>query len=240
MTSSPIPPLELRNIGKVFGRRRALVDVSTSMNAGEITAILGPNGAGKSTLLSVMATLSAATTGRVTWGEVELHRSSVDRAALGYVGHDPGLYMDLPALDNLLFFAALYGVPDGAARARALLERVGLPDVPSDAPVRTFSRGMMQRLGLARALVHRPPILLFDEPSAALDPAGVTWLGSELAREREAGRVVVLVTHDLDAAAALAEHVLILRRGRVVRDERRPSAWGAPALRAAYDESCRG
>ena len=99
---------------------------------------------------------------------------------------------------------------------------------------------MLQRLGLARALVHEPSILLFDEPSAALDPAGVTWLGTELQRERDRGRVVVLVTHDLEAAAVLAPHVVILRRGRVVRDERRSGPWGPDTLRAAYEESCRG
>jgi heme exporter protein A len=240
MVGPTTPALIVNNVGKTFGRRRALAGVSTVMNAGEITAILGPNGAGKSTLLSVMSTLSSPTSGHVQWGDVKLQRNSPARAVLGYVGHDPGLYLDLGGLANLLFFASLYGVPDATARARELLERVGLADIPAEAPVRTFSRGMLQRLGLARALIHQPRILLFDEPSAALDPAGVTWLVSELSRERDAGRVVVLVTHDLDAAAALAEHVLILRRGRVVRDERRPEAWGAPALRAAYEESCRG
>jgi heme exporter protein A len=237
---SGIPPIQIANVGKTFGRHRALGGVSTTMNPGEITAILGPNGAGKSTLLAILSTLQAATSGTVRWGDVVLRQSSPARAALGYVGHDPGLYMDLGALSNLTLFAALYGVPDGAARAGALLQRVGLGDAPAHAPVRTFSRGMLQRLGLARALMHDPSILLFDEPSAALDPAGVTWLGSELQRERDKGRVVVLVTHDLDAAAALAEHVVILRRGRVVRDERRPGPWGAAALRAAYEESCRG
>jgi len=240
MTSPAIPPLQVANVGKVFGRQRALAGVSTTMNAGEITAILGPNGAGKSTLLAIVSTLQAPSSGTVRWGEVELGRGSPARSALGYVGHDPGLYLDLGALANLTLFAAIYGVPDGAARAGALLERVGLGGAAPDAPVRTFSRGMLQRLGLARALVHEPSILLFDEPSAALDPAGVAWLGTELQRERDKGRVVVLVTHDLDAAAALAEHVLILRRGRVVRDERRPGPWGAANLRAAYEESCRG
>jgi heme exporter protein A len=235
----PIASLQVANVGKIFGRRRALVGVSTTMNPGEITTILGPNGAGKSTLLSVLSTLLAPTSGSVRWGDVELSRGTPARAALGYVGHDPGLYMDLGALPNLLLFASLYGVSDGAARARHLLSRVGLDDAPSDTPVRTFSRGMLQRLGLARALVHEPAILLFDEPSAALDPAGVIWLGAELRRERDNGRVVVLVTHDLDAAATLAEHVVILRRGRLVRDERRDGPWGAAALRAAYEESCR-
>ena len=235
-----IAPLHVANVGKIFGRHRALAGVSTTMNAGEITAILGPNGAGKSTLLAIVSTLQAPSSGAIRWGNVELRRGSPERSALGYVGHDPGLYMDLGALANLTLFAALYGVADGAARAASLLERVGLGGAPPQAPVRTFSRGMLQRLGLARALVHEPSILLFDEPSAALDPAGVTWLGTELQRERDKGRVVVLVTHDLDAAAALAEHVLILRRGRVVRDERRPGPWGAANLRAAYEESCRG
>ena len=235
-----IAPLQVANVGKVFGRHRALAGVSATMNAGEITAILGPNGAGKSTLLAIVSTLQAPTSGAVRWGDVELRRGSPARAALGYVGHEPGLYMELGALANLTLFADLYGMPDGAARAAALLERVGLSGAPAQAPVRTFSRGMLQRLGLARALVHEPSILLFDEPSAALDPAGVTWLATELQRERDRGRVVVLVTHDLDAAAALAEHIVILRRGRLVRDERRPGPWGAAALRTAYEDSCRG
>jgi heme exporter protein A len=236
--SGDVAPLHVTNVGKVFGRHRALAGVSTIMNPGEITAILGPNGAGKSTLLAIISTLQAPTSGTIRWGDVQLRRGSPARAALGYVGHDPGLYMDLGALANLTLFCALYGVTDGPARATSLLARVGLGGAPTQAPVRTFSRGMLQRLGLARALVHDPSILLFDEPSAALDPAGVTWLGTELQRERDQGRVVVLVTHDLDAAAALAEHVLILRRGRVVRDERRPGPWGAGNLRAAYEESC--
>src|SRR5207248_8719480 len=119
---------------------------------------------------------------------------------------------------NVALFAALHGVPDGSARGPALLGRVGLGDVRADAPARTFSRGMMQRLALARALVHDPTLLLFGEPAAALDPAGAAWLTGELAAERAAGRTVVLVTHDL-AAAAIADQVVILRRGRVAFDE---------------------
>jgi len=200
--------------------------------------VLGPNGAGKSTLLGVLATLVAPSSGRVRWGEVELRRGSAARSSLGYVGHEPGLYMDLGPLENLSLFARVYGLSDPLGRGRALLDRVGLGDVPHEVPVRTFSRGMQQRLALARALLHEPPILLFDEPSSALDPVGARWLAEELGRERDGGRVVVLVTHDLEAAGGLAEHVVVMRRGRVVRDERRPTAWGAPALRAAYEESC--
>jgi ABC-type sulfate/molybdate transport systems ATPase subunit len=99
---------------------------------------------------------------------------------------------------------------------------------------------MLQRLALARALLHEPALLLFDEPSAALDPAGAAWLQAELVAERDAGRLVVLVTHDLEAAAAVAEHVVVLRRGRVVHDEARPGGFGAQALRALYQERTGG
>ncbi len=237
--ATAVAPLVVSGVSKIFGRRRALRDVSTTLNPGEIAVILGPNGAGKSTLLGVLATLIAPTTGQVRWGDRNLLRGSPARASLGYVGHEPGLYLDLGALQNLELFSRLYGLDEPEQRSRALLDRVGLGDVPADAPVRTFSRGMQQRLSLARALLHEPAILLFDEPGSALDPAGAAWLAKELGRERDAGRVVILVTHDLDAAGALAEHVIVLRRGRVARDERRDAPWGAATLRAAYEESCR-
>ncbi|MEO8214492.1 MAG: ABC transporter ATP-binding protein [Myxococcales bacterium] len=238
-TTSAVAPLLVEGVGRTFGRRRALVDVSTTMRPGEITAVVGPNGAGKSTLLAILATLVGPTSGAVRWGDVVLRKGCAARAYLGYVGHEPGLYMDLGALANLELFCRLYGLDDPPRRSRALLDRVGLREAADDVPVRTFSRGMLQRVALARALLHQPSILLFDEPGSALDPAGATWLAGELGRERSAGRVVVLVTHDLDAAGALAEHLIILRRGRVVCDERRPAPWGAIAVRAAYAESCR-
>jgi len=234
-----VAPLVTEKLGRTFGRRRALIDVSVTMAPGEITVVLGPNGAGKSTLLGILATLTAPTSGRVLWGDRPLYRGAPSRAELGYVGHEPGVYMDLGAERNLMLFAGLFGLDAPAARARDMLTRVGLGDVPVDAPVRTFSRGMQQRLALARALLHAPAIVLFDEPGSALDPTGAAWLADQLRRERDAGRVVVLVTHDLEAAGGLAEHVILLRRGRVVRDERRDTAWGATALRAAYEEGCR-
>jgi heme exporter protein A len=167
------------------------------------------------------------------------------RARIGWVGHEPGLYGDLPALDNLLIFGSLYGLRDLDRRAVELLARVGLADVPRQAPVRTFSRGMLQRLSLARALLHDPELVLFDEPSAALDPAGTTWLAGQLALERNAGKVVILVTHDLDLAAATANHLVILRRGRVARDERREPLSAEPLfpaeqVRSLYQEAAGG
>jgi heme exporter protein A len=235
----PHPALRLANVGKIYGGRRALAGVNAAFEPGRVAAVLGPNGAGKSTLLGILSTLIAPTTGEVRWGDDRLGHGSPLRARIGYVGHDPGLYGDLTALENLTLFASLYGVPDGRRRAEGLLGRVGLADAAPDAPARTFSRGMLQRLALARALAHDPALLLFDEPAAALDPAGADWLARELGAERAAGRVVVLVTHDLEAAAAVADQVVILRRGRVVFDQTRAGGFGAATLRATYEAKSR-
>jgi heme exporter protein A len=231
--------LRLSKVGKIYGGRRALRDVSASFEPGRIAAVLGPNGAGKSTLLGILSTLIAPSAGEVRWGDARLGRGSPLRARIGYVGHEPGVYGDLTATENLTLFASLYGLGEPAGRAAALLGRVGLAEAAVDAPARTFSRGMLQRLALARALVHDPALLLFDEPAAALDPAGADWLATELAAERAAGRVVVLVTHDL-TAAAVADQVVILRRGRVVFDETRAGGFGAEAVRATYEAKTRG
>jgi heme exporter protein A len=227
--------LALRGVGKIYGGRRALADVNARFEPGRVAAVLGPNGAGKTTLLGILATLLSPSSGEVRWGDALLGRGSPLRARIGYVGHDPGLYGDLTAPENLTLFASLYGCDSRPERVETLLARVGLADAARDAPVRTFSRGMLQRLSLARALAPDPDLLLFDEPSSALDPAGVAWLAAELAAERAAGRIVVLVTHDLEAAAGVADQVVILRRGRVVHDETRPGGFAAAALRAAYE-----
>jgi heme exporter protein A len=238
-TPAPADALALRGVGKTYAGRRALIDVSATFTPGRVSAVLGPNGAGKTTLLGILSTLVPPTKGEVRWNGETLGRASAARARIGYVGHDPGVYGDLTARENLVLFAELYGVADPTARAAAMLARVGLGDAPVVAPARTFSRGMLQRLALARALLHEPALLLFDEPSAALDPAGAAWLQTELVAERDAGRIVVLVTHDLDAAASVAEHVLVLRRGRVAHDEVRPGGYGAATLRALYEERTR-
>ena len=231
--------LRMMNVGKTFGRHRALADVSLAFIPGQVAAVLGPNGAGKSTLLALLSTLSQPSQGRITLGEEPFSRHSPLRASIGYVGHEPGVYGDLSARHNLRLFASLYGIASAQRRIDEMLARVGLDGVRREAAARTFSRGMLQRLALARALLHQPDILLFDEPGSALDPAGATWLAGELAREREAGRMVVLVTHDLAAAAAVATHVVVLRRGRVASDQTRAS-FSADEVRAIYQEATRG
>jgi heme ABC exporter ATP-binding subunit CcmA len=233
-------PLVLRAVGKIYAGRRALHDVHARFEPGRVAAVLGPNGAGKTTLLGILSTLVSPSSGAVHWGDEPLDRGSALRARIGYVGHDPGLYGDLTAHENLRFFCALHGADATGARVDRLLARVGLGDVPADASARTFSRGMLQRLALARALAPDPALLLFDEPSAALDPSGAAWLQTELTAERAAGRTVVLVTHDLEAAAAIADQVVILRRGRVVFDDSRSGGFSADALRGAYREATGG
>jgi heme exporter protein A len=232
--------LVLRAVGKIYGGRRALRDVSARFEPGRVAAVLGPNGAGKTTLLGILSTLVSPSSGAVHWGDEPLARGSSLRARIGYVGHDPGLYGDLTARENLRFFCALHGCDATPHRVDRLLVRVGLGDVPADATARTFSRGMQQRLALARALAPDPALLLFDEPSAALDPAGAAWLQAELAAERAAGRTVVLVTHDLEATAAIADQVMILRRGRVVANETRPGGFAPESLRGLYREATGG
>jgi heme exporter protein A len=233
------PALCLAEVSKTFGRHRALIDLTVSFASGEVAAVLGPNGAGKSTLLGILSTLVRPSAGEVTFGGRAVDRHADVRTVIGYVGHEPGLYGDLTARQNLALFAALYGIPDAHARGEEMLSRVGLGDVRREAIVRTFSRGMMQRLALARALLPEPLVLLFDEPGSALDPAGVTWLAEEIARERATGRLVVLVTHDLDAAATVATHLVILRRGRIAFDERRPTGFAAAEVRSLYEEKTR-
>jgi heme exporter protein A len=156
------------------------------------------------------------------------------------VGHEPGVYPDLSARQNLELFASLYQLSDAQARIDSMLARVDLADVRSDLPARAFSRGMLQRLALARALLHGPEILLFDEPSSALDPVGVHWLTDELLRERDAGRLVILVTHDLEAAAQVASHVVVIRRGRVAVERVQAGGFATPDVRAIYEEALRG
>lgn len=233
-------PLRVTKVCKSYGRHRALVDVSLVFEPGRVAAIVGPNGAGKTTLLSILSTLVRATSGEIYLGDEPFSRNPAARQSIGYVGHEPGVYPDLSARQNLRIFATLYGLADPEARITAMLERVDLADVRDDVAARAYSRGMLQRLALARALLHEPEILLFDEPSSALDPVGVRWLGDELRRERDSGRLVILVTHDLEAAAQVANQLVVIRRGRVALDTVEGPGFAAERVRALYEGALHG
>jgi heme exporter protein A len=229
--------LRVARVCKSYGRQRALVDVSMELVPGRVAAVLGPNGAGKTTLLGILSTLVRPTSGELLLGDEPLGRHA--RHSIGYVGHEPGVYPDLSARQNLRLFASLYGLAAADERIATMLERVDLAGVRDDLPARAYSRGMLQRLALARALLHEPEILLFDEPSSALDPTGARWLEGELRREREAGRLVILVTHDLEAAAAVASHIVVLRRGRMALERTKADGFDGAEVRALYEEALR-
>ncbi|MEN6632026.1 MAG: ABC transporter ATP-binding protein [Candidatus Polarisedimenticolia bacterium] len=237
MTAPAGLPLRFARVSRRFGAVVALDDVTLDVAAGESLLLLGANGAGKSTLLKIAAGLARPSSGAVEIGGTRAGRGA-ERALVGYLGHKTFLHDYLTAKENLVFYARLYGVSAGEADARAerWLETVGLARA-ADRQVRGFSRGMMQRLALARAFVHEPRLLLFDEPDAGLDADGRARLFAALDARRVAGTTVLHVSHHPEAALSHAGRVVALRAGRVVADgpaaSRAPEDWlGAAAARA--------
>ncbi len=222
-------------VSKSYGRQRALSGVSFELARGRLCALLGPNGAGKSTLIGVLSSLVRPSSGRVVIGERAAGRDA--RAAIGLLAHDSLVYPELTAVENLLFWGRLYDVADAPARARTLLEEVGLMREAWTRPARTYSRGMLQRLSLARALLSSPSLLLLDEPFTGLDRQGAAALVRALVRAKEGGAVVLCATHDLEAVAGLCEHVVVLKAGRVVVDEARAEPFSREELRERADRA---
>lgn len=209
------PALAVHDIKKAFGTRRALDGVSFDLPQGAFLSIFGPNGAGKTTLLRILSTVSRPTAGSLTMLGIDALESPEElRGRIGLISHKPMVYSDLTAMENLEFFAKLYGVPDARNRILDLLELVELDHRRNDA-ARTFSRGMTQRLSIARALINDPAIVLLDEPYSGLDPHAMQLFDELIARVRQ-GRTFVMVSHDLDKGYELASHALILAAGRVV------------------------
>ena len=220
--------VQLVDVSRHFGRRRALSHVTLTASAGDVLGLLGPNGAGKSTLITILATLSTPTTGEVRYGDQPAARlGAALRIRIGLLAHELHLYPELSARQNLAFFAELYGL-DPRATVDAALEAAGLADRADD-PVSGFSRGMRQRLALERALLHHPRLVLFDEPFTGLDDRAVGIVSDRLRALAASGAIVVLATHDLDLADGLVTRVALVRGGRLVSDE--PASTG---LRARY------
>ena len=205
---------------RAFAGRRAVDDVSFAVARGECLALFGPNGAGKTTLLRLLAGLLAPQSGRCEVGGRAMGRDSAARGAVGLVSHASMLYAALTARENLEFTARLYGLRQPAVAAERALATMRVLD-RADTPVRGLSRGLQQRVSIARAIVHEPALLLCDEPYTGLDEVGGAALTAALAERREAGAALVLVTHNLGEGLALATHVAVMRRGRFARHSTR-------------------
>ncbi|MBA2564275.1 MAG: heme ABC exporter ATP-binding protein CcmA [Gemmatimonadetes bacterium] len=225
--------LELERVGKAFGRRVALRDVSLVLRRGCGIALLGPNGAGKTTLLRVAAGLMAPTSGRLVVDGSPRAAAVRLRRKVGYVGHQGLLYDTLTARQNLAFFARLYGAGGAERRSREMLRRFGL-ERHAERRVASFSRGMRQRLALARALLHAPDILLLDEPYTGLDAEGAQLLNRELAGLLENGAALLLATHRFEVPLALAADVAVLAGGEL-RHAGPTTGMGAHDLASLYD-----
>jgi heme exporter protein A len=206
--------VELRDVSRHYGRRRALAKTTLAFERGQIAALFGPNGAGKSTLLGLMSTLMRPTSGAVYFGGQTPAALGDDlRRQIGVLGHDLFLYGDLSARENLAFFGALYGIHDPARTIEQALDAARLTERADDR-VSGFSRGLRQRLALERALLHRPRLVLLDEPFTGLDDESAALLGDRLTRLRADGAIVLMATHDFDSAAGLVDRMICLRNGR--------------------------
>ena len=212
--------VQVKKLTKRYGTERALGGVSLELTAGKLTALLGHNGAGKTTLLGIVSTLVRPTDGAVTYRAKGAEVLGEDvRREIGMLAHASLCYGELTAHENLELVAGLYSVDGDRATLTAVLDRVGLDAKARDRVARTYSRGMLQRLALARALLTRPSLLLLDEPFTGLDRDGALALGEQLGALRDAGAIVVIVTHDLEAIAGKTDHVAILRRGQLVFED---------------------
>jgi heme ABC exporter ATP-binding subunit CcmA len=223
-----VPAVALRDLEKLYGPVPALDRLSLDIAPGEFVLLAGPNGAGKSTLLKTLALLVRPNAGMLRlFGEDARRGDRTDlRRRIGLLSHQSFLYDHLTGLENLEFFGRLYGLADPRRTAHAAIRSVGLEGRADDA-VGGYSRGMQQRLAIARAFLHRPDLLLLDEPFTGLDADGADRLESHLRQVRDEGRTCVLATHDLPAALRLAGRVLVLADGGILAD--RPAA----GLRAA-------
>jgi heme exporter protein A len=211
--------IEAKRLIKSYGEHYALRGIDLSVKWGDFLAIFGPNGAGKTTLLKVLATIVKPSSGDVSVAGFNLREDAVKvRHRIGVVSHQTLLYDDLSAYENLRFYGKMYGVPDLKDRINQLIAQVGLESRLHD-PVRTLSRGMQQRLAIARALIHDPPILLLDEPGTGLDQHASAMLANIIISTLTGQRTVIMTTHSLEQGAALGNRIMIMADGKITYEE---------------------
>lgn len=228
--------IEIEGLTKIYGLLPVLKSLNLSIARGEFVALLGPNGSGKSTLLRLMSGLSKPTTGVIRIGGWEMPAEGMAvRSQIGMVSHKALLYENLTAYENLNFFAKLYNMnaDQREERIKVLLRQVGLHK-RAGSLVRTFSRGMQQRLSIARALIHEPDVLFFDEPYTGLDQDAGDMLDELLSHTQN--RTIIMTTHQLGRVPTLANRAVILSRGKVAYDSL-IVGMSAPELSTIYTES---
>ncbi|MBD3308227.1 heme ABC exporter ATP-binding protein CcmA [candidate division KSB3 bacterium] len=222
MDSNPVgepivatPIIEIHHLSKHYGKTEALREVTLSVATGTFLLMFGPNGSGKTTLIRILATLSQPTSGSVRLDglDPQTHGDEV-RQRIGVISHNSFLYPSLTAEENLQFYGKMFGLEHLQARLEQLLQQVGLLSRRHD-PVRTFSRGMQQRLSIARALLHNPAIVLFDEPYSGLDVAAITMLRQLLDTFHAEGRTILLTTHDYQRDTEHCDQLVILVKGNL-------------------------
>ncbi len=209
--------IEVDGLAKYFGRFSALRDLCLKVQRGQFIALFGRNGAGKTTFLRILAGLSRPSTGTVRIGEGRPLSAVAARGAMGYLSHNTALYADLTALENLRFAARLHGMSIDDEGLEERIERVGLAG-RSGEPVRNYSRGMQQRLAIARAFLHDPEILLLDEPFTGLDQAGTEFLKEYLSGAHARGKTCLMAIHDVPLGYELADRMLVIEKGIVALD----------------------
>jgi heme exporter protein A len=213
--SSLPPAVETSGLVKSFGHYTALRGIDLQVPAGSTLAVFGPNGAGKTTLIKILASIMRPTSGKILIEGLELKdNAEMLRARLGLVAHQSYLYGNLSAWENLDFYARMYGVEDRNKRIAEMLELVNLTGRKHDR-LSTFSRGMQQRMALARALIHKPSILLLDEPETGLDQQALGIMWDILGREEAGKRTIIFTSHSFERALAVCDDVIILERGRI-------------------------
>jgi heme exporter protein A len=220
MSAASIPAVEADSVARTFGNRRAVDGISLRVHSGETLALFGPNGAGKTTLLRLLGGLLKPNGGSARIAGEQVPGGAEVRRQIGVISHKTLLYEALTARENVEFFARLYGVSSPRSAAMQALERMKVAD-RADAPVRSLSRGMKQRVSIARATVHTPGVILADEPFTGLDASGARALSQLLGELRESGAAVVLVTHNLEEGLSLATHAAIMHQGRLLRSDER-------------------
>lgn len=234
------PIIQTKDLTKIYGRRKAVNEIDLDVDVGEFLTVFGPNGAGKSTLIKMLSTIINPSSGNIKIFGIDIEDDPIIvRQKIGIISHDPLLYRDLTAYENLYFYARLYEIEKPKERIAELLEKVELEHRKYDV-VRTFSRGMLQRLSVARALLHEPEILFLDEPHTGLDPHATEILDNLLeSLKKEGNHTFIMTTHHLDKGLILASAVAILVEGRLVMKKDKASL-NIEKFSQTYEQYVRG